>query len=116
MSQQVRAEQRSATRKELSTIVDVFDTMSGERVGHIGNISRSGMMVICQKKVGEGHLYQLSFTLPEPDPAPPRQFNVGAMCLWCSEAESTGTFWAGFEVIDIADDEAEILEGIVVTL
>ncbi|MFK7958006.1 MAG: PilZ domain-containing protein [Lysobacterales bacterium] len=116
MSQELRAEQRSASRKELSALVSVFDSMSGDRIGHIGNISSSGMMVICQTEVGESHLYQLGFSLPPVGDAPERQFNVGAMCLWCSEAESTGTYWAGFEVIDIADDDAQALEGIVVTL
>lgn len=116
MNQELRAEQRSASRKELSTIVEVFDAMTGDRVGHIGNISRSGMMIICQTEMGEDRLYQLQFTLPSNETDGSREFNVGAQCLWCSEAESTGTYWSGFEVIDIADDEAEILEGLVVTL
>ncbi len=116
MTQEVIAEQRSASRKELSTIVSVFDAMSGERIGHIGNISQTGMMIICQTQVGEDNLYQLSFTLPATGETAERQLNVGATCLWCSEAESTGTYWAGFEVIDIADEDAKVLEGIVVTL
>ena len=108
-------DQRSAIRKTLSTIVQVFDTVTGERIGHIGNISETGLMIIGPAEMGDGHLYQMNFTLPEDD-GPMVTFHVGAQCLWCSQAESTGTYWAGFEIIDITDEDMEILSHIVVEL
>ncbi|MEM9533102.1 MAG: PilZ domain-containing protein [Pseudomonadota bacterium] len=116
MTQQLLTEQRASSRKSMSSIVPVFDAMTGERLGHIGNISSGGLMVICQKEVGDGHLYQLHFSVPQDDEDDASTFNVGAHCLWCSEAESTGTFWAGFEIIDISDDEASELEGMVLKI
>ena len=115
MTEDQSAEQRRSDRKTLSSIVPVFDAMSGERIGHIGNVSAGGLMVICQIAVGEGHLYQLNFVLPEAE-EPEQEFNVGAHCLWCSEAQSTGTFWAGFHIIDATDEEFESLEDIVLQL
>lgn len=109
-------DQRAASRKTLSTIVQVFDTVTGERIGHIGNISESGLMIIGPAHMGEGHLFQMNFTLPEGDDGPSATFHLGAHCLWCSEAESTGTFWAGFEIIDITDEDAEVLSTIIVAL
>ncbi|MDJ0656642.1 MAG: PilZ domain-containing protein [Xanthomonadales bacterium] len=115
MTEDHATEQRRSDRKTLSSIVPVFDAMTGERIGHIGNVSAGGVMVICQIEVGEGNLYQLNFVLPEAED-PAQEFNVGAHCLWCSEAQSTGTFWAGFEIIDATEEEAEALEDIVLQL
>lgn len=109
-------DQRAAARKTLSTLVQVFDTVTGERIGHIGNISESGLMIIGPGQMGEENLYQINFTLPEGDDGPSATFHLGAQCLWCSEAESTGTYWAGFEIIDITDEDSEILSNIVVAL
>lgn len=109
-------DQRGAVRKTLSSIVQVFDTVTGERIGHIGNISESGVMIIGPAEMVEGNLYQMNFTLPEGDDGPSVTFHLGAHCLWCSEAESTGTWWAGFEIIDINDQDADTLSHIVVAL
>ena len=109
MAQEIRHDQRRIDRKILRPPVLVFDAMSGERVGQIGNISSQGLMVICPNAVDEGLLFQLNFTLPADDRTT-RSFTIGAHCLWCSEAESTGTYWAGFEIMDITEEDAEILE------
>lgn len=109
MSQEIITEQRRLDRKTLRPPVHVYDSMSGERLGQIGNITSQGLMIISPGPIGEDLLFQLNFTLPsEGESAHP--FTIGAHCLWCSEAESTGTHWAGFEIMDITDEDAHLLE------
>ena len=109
MAQETKPDQRRVDRKILHPPVLVFDAMSGERLGQIGNISSQGLMVICPNAIDEGLLFQLNFTLAADDRTT-RPFTIGAHCLWCSEAESTGTYWTGFEIMDITEEDAEILE------
>ncbi len=109
MAQEIITEQRRLDRKTLRPPVQVLDAMTGDRLGQIGNISSQGLMIISPDPIGEGLLFQLNFSLPFDD-GKQRAFTVGAHCLWCSEAESTGTHWAGFEIMDIAEDDAALLE------
>ncbi len=109
MAQETITEQRRLDRKTLRPPVQVYDAMSGERLGQIGNITSQGLMIISPDPIEEDLLFQLNFTLPAEGKSA-HAFTVGAHCLWCSEAESTGTHWAGFEIMDIADADAALLE------
>jgi hypothetical protein len=92
-----------------------MNAMTGEQMGHVGNLSAEGLMLIARMSVEPGLMFQICFSLP--DPAGHEQaFNVGAICLWCSEASAPNTFWAGFEMMDMSDDEALTLRSIVTGL
>lgn len=108
-------DQRRSDRKSLDSVVPVTNAITGEQLGHIGNISAEGMMLIARSDLEEGHMFQICFALPEPS-GDERAFNVGAICLWCSEASSPNTYWAGFEIMDISDDEALTLRSIITEL
>ena len=108
-------DQRRSDRKSPEGIVPVMNGITDERIGHIGNISCEGLMLIARIEPEPGSLFQFSFTLPDPQ-GNPAQFDVGAVCLWCTKASTPNTFWAGFEIMDIADADAQLLRETVTNL
>jgi hypothetical protein len=106
---------RRSARETPGAIVPVVDGLTGERMGQIGNLSAEGLMLIAQNHIEQGSLFQMEFTLTDLGEKE-HTFNVGALCLWCSVANSRSTFWAGFEIMDISERDAATLRDIVVHL
>ena len=42
-----------------------------------------------------------------------REIVVGAECLWCQDANESGAFWSGFQLIDISPEHQDILNSVV---
>ena len=97
-------EYRRARRRRAADVIEVFDTMTEQSIGRIGNISESGMMLIATRRLFDDALYQLRFTLDEGARA--RAIEVGAHHLWTDEANVPGQSWAGLRFIDIATEDA----------
>ena len=108
-------EHRRSDRKAPENVVPVVNTITGEQMGHIGNLSAEGLMLIARMAIEPGLMFQICFSLPDLA-GHVQAFNVGAICLWCSEASAPSTYWAGFEMMDVSDDEALILRSIVTDL
>ena len=106
---------RRSAREAPSAVVSVVDALTGERIGQIGNLSAEGMMLIAQNHIEEGALFQIEFTLSDQG-GQQHSFNVGALCLWCTAAQSRDTYWAGFEIMDISEQDAKILRELVAQL
>ena len=100
-------EYRRSKRRRAADVIEVFDTMTEQSVGRIGNISESGMMLIASRRLHDDALYQLRFTLD--DGVRPRALEVGAHHLWTDDANVPGQLWAGLRFIDIATDDAKHL-------
>jgi hypothetical protein len=100
----VNPEHRKSQRYRLETRVAVFNALSGEKEGMLGNLSNDGLMLIADHPVTEDALFQLSLSLPDGQGGE-RDIELGAQCLWCDAAASAGTFWAGFKIVDISVDD-----------
>jgi PilZ domain len=98
------AEHRKSQRYQISDRVAVLNALTGQQEGVLGNLSVDGLMLIADHPLAEEGLFQLSFLLPDGTGAA-RLVEVGAQCLWCDSAASTGTFWAGFKIVDVSDQD-----------
>src|SRR5690606_26296614 len=80
--------------------IPVLDTMTGQAVGRLGNLSQTGMLLIASQPLMEDALYQLRFSLPleEGDTA----VEVGTHLLWIDSASAPGQYWSGFRFIAVA--------------
>ena len=94
---------RRARRRKVSNI-DVIDTMTGRVVGHLSNLSETGMLLILGEPVTSDALFQMRFTLPR-EHAPTRPVEVGAHELWSDEAAAPGQVWTGFRFIDVSPED-----------
>lgn len=88
---------RRARRRRIADTVQVVDTMTDTVIGHLGNLSESGMMLIASAPLTEDALYQLRFDLLDAPQQPP--IEVGAHLLWQDRASMPGQTWAGFRFI-----------------
>ncbi|MFC5579245.1 PilZ domain-containing protein [Lysobacter niabensis] len=94
---------RRTRRRQVAESVQVVDSMTETVVGHIGNVSESGMLVMSNAPLVPDALYQLRFTLP--DGLTRTAFEVGAHLLWRDQASAPGQAWAGFRFITMSEQQ-----------
>ena len=102
-------ERRSAPRKPTSVPIEVTDSISGENIGRIGNLSRTGLMLICHRPLNDNALYQLRFRLPNPRGIND-EIETGVHTMWTDQAATNGYQWSGLRIISISGAAAASLD------
>lgn len=102
-------ERRSAPRKPASIPIEVTDSISGKGIGRIGNLSRTGMMLICHHPLRDDALYQLRFQLPNTH-GPTDEIEAGVHTMWTDQAATNGYQWSGLRIISISGAAAALLD------
>lgn len=100
-------EYRRAKRRKVGNI-DVVDTMTGQVIGTLSNLSETGMLLILGEPVLGDALFQLRFTLPAPTGGH-RDVDVGAHELWSDDAAAPGQVWTGFRFIDVGPEDVAFI-------
>ncbi len=93
---------RRARRRKASDTILVTDAMTERVVGHIGNLSESGMLLIANETLADDALYQFQFSLPDSE-GKSVTVEVGAHLLWLDRASAPGQAWTGFRFISVAE-------------
>lgn len=102
------SDSRRARRRRIAHAIDVLDTMTEAPIGRLGNLSATGMLLICGEALPEEALYQLRFSLLDRG-GRERTIEVGAQQLWSNEASAPGQHWNGMRFIDIAQEDSDFL-------
>jgi hypothetical protein len=104
--------QRRAERKRTSVTAIVTDVISGLPMGHLCNISSSGMLLIGVQEPRSEALYQVSLNLPGSDrmPMQSQPIEAGIQEQWHESAASSGQIWAGYRIVAITDADAARLD------
>ena len=90
---------RRGRRRQVPGSVPVEDVMAGAVVGHLGNLSEGGLLLLAAAPLREDALYQLRFVLDDPgDP-----IDVGVHLLWSAPANTPGQAWCGFRFLAISE-------------
>lgn len=103
MTKELRRHPRYEPKKPLN----VYDTLSDERMGLLANLSAEGMMIIGNKDVVEGAVYQVRVPLDSFDTD---MVDLGIECLWSTEAGAEQKYWSGYQIIDISDSDKTVLK------
>ncbi len=105
--------QRRAERKRASFTALVTDVISGEPIGHLGNLSSTGLLLISAQAPRSEALYQVSLTLPSAGRAliQSQPIEAGIQEQWHEPAASPGQIWAGYRIVAISDADAARLDG-----
>jgi len=101
-------EHRRSPRKPPGVIIQVTNTLTGDVIGRLGNISAEGMMLVASRPVVEDALYQLQFNLPD-EHGRLHPIEVGVHEQWTENANVPGQQWVGFRIIDIAPTDGAVL-------
>ena len=113
MSPHDSSNQRRAERKRATFTALVTDVISGEPIGHLGNLSSTGMLLISTQAPRSEALYQVSLTLPASGRAliQSQPIEAGIQEQWHEPAASPGQIWAGYRIVAISDADAARLDG-----
>lgn len=103
------SDQRRAQRKRDNFTAAVVDTIRDRPMDHLGNLSATGMLLICREAPRREAVYQLRFPLHAVGPQI-AYIEVGVQEQWHAHAASPGQIWAGFRIIAISPEDAQSLE------
>ena len=98
---------RRFPRSAPSAPVRVYDEISEQMIGWLGNISASGLMLISEAPLEEDLMLQIMLDLPSGDGA--QRLRLGAQTLWCSPANVVGRYWTGLEIVDVSEQDLAVL-------
>lgn len=102
-------EHRRSQRKRAHHAIQVTDAITGQQIGHVGNLSIDGMLLIANRELRENALFQFSFELPSTTGTTARRVEIGVHEQWGEPSRIPGQYWAGFRIIDIAPEDREVL-------
>jgi hypothetical protein len=92
---------RRARRRKPNINVDVIDSMTTQIVGHLGDVSETGMLLFASRPLTSDGLYQFRFRLTNAAGAN-QTVEVGAHELWSDDAAAPGQIWTGLRFIDVS--------------
>ncbi|MGH8156691.1 MAG: PilZ domain-containing protein [Rhodanobacter sp.] len=100
--------QRRAERKRAAVTAIVTDVISGLPIGHLGNLSSTGMLLICAQAPRSEAIYQISMSLPGAGRmlTQSHPIEIGIQEQWHEIAASSGQIWAGYRIVAISDADA----------
>jgi len=96
-------EHRRSPRKPPGVIIQVTNTLTGDVIGRLGNISAEGLMLVANRPVVDDAPY-----LPD-EYGRLHPVEVGVHEQWSEEANVPGQHWVGFRIIDIAPSDGVVL-------
>lgn len=104
----IALEQRRAPRKRAETSPLVTDTISARPLGHLCNLSASGVLLITQEQPPSEAVFQARLPLADA-PHGPSSIELGLQEQWQQPAASPGHRWVGYRIIAIAPEDAQAL-------
>ena len=102
------AESRRMPRRTVTGLIEVVDVMTEEPIGHLGNLSVGGMLLIANRSLPDDALFQLRFNLPDGVGAA-QPLEVGAHVLWQDKAGAPGQSWIGMRFLGLSPEAVQRL-------
>jgi len=91
------AEQRKNERKKLIAFTPVYDCQQNLLLGHLGDLSTEGAMLIGKKPMEVDKQLMLAIGFPETPQFPARRATIPARVAWCRQEKNPQYFNIGFE-------------------
>jgi hypothetical protein len=105
-------EKRHSQRKVANEILIIVDQITGNQIGRVVNISSEGLMLLSDEPMVTGSVYQLDLLLPNPV-RDQQKVAFAAEAVWCTEASQPESYWSGFHIIDIANEDVLIIDELI---
>ena len=105
------SEQRRKKRVTIPVHPQILDAHSGKVLGELVNLSTDGLMVVSPDGIACGTVYQMRIPFVQEDGKV--EILIGAESLWCDDANGSGSYCTGFQIIDISPEHQEILNAVV---
>lgn len=98
-------DRRQHSRQNTELQLEVFDLNSGLRLGRLVDLSIDGFMLFSDAPV-EVDCVIACRLVPSPPLDGLEEVMLGADCLWSRPGEDGQHGWAGFHIIDLAEEQA----------
>ncbi|MDH0566204.1 PilZ domain-containing protein [Pseudomonas oleovorans] len=108
-------ERRLHSRHGTEMQLEVFDLNSGQRLGRIVDLSADGFMLFSDTPHSPDAVLQCRLVCAGGGEAL-QEVRLGADCLWSRPGADGRHCWAGFHIIDLAEDQAKALESLLARL
>jgi hypothetical protein len=105
-------ERRAHSRHAASARMTVIDRHSGRSLGRVVDLSADGFMLFSELPLSADSVWECRLLLDEPL-AGVQSLELGADCLWSRPGADNQHCWAGFHIIDLADDQAVSLQKLI---
>ncbi|WP_339486598.1 PilZ domain-containing protein [Pseudomonas sp. EL_65y_Pfl2_R95] len=102
-------DRRQHNRLNTELQLEVFDLHSGQRLGRVVDLSSEGFMLFSDTPLLADAVIECRI-VSEQLIEGIGEVQLGADCLWSRPGADGQHCWAGFHIIDIADDQAALLE------
>lgn len=105
-------DRRRLERKRPNQSITVYDVTTGDDMGRLANITTEGIMLVSQKDIPVGRIFQLQLMLEDPLNGIDR-VDFGAESLWTAEADEQKNYlWTGFQIIDISTESIDFIDNL----
>src|SRR5512138_682815 len=108
------AEQRKDERKKLIAFTPVYDCQRNLLLGHLGDLSMEGAMLIGKKAMQVGQQIVLAIGFPETPQFPARPAIIPSRVAWCRQEKNPQYFNIGFEFQAIDQENKAAIKEILV--
>lgn len=102
-------ERRLHSRHNAEVQLEVFDLHTGQRLGRVVDLSADGFMLFSDTPLAADELVECRLVSEQPIEGV-CEITLGADCLWSRPGADGQHCWAGFHIIDLAEDQATALE------
>ncbi|VXC22128.1 PilZ domain-containing protein [Pseudomonas sp. 8Z] len=108
-------ERRQHRRHGTELQLEVFDLNTGQRLGRIVDLSADGFMLLSDMPQVPETVLQCRLVCHE-RMQQIDEVQLGADCLWSRPGADDQRCWAGFHIIDLAEDQARALDSLLARL
>jgi len=102
-------ERRLHSRQHAQLQLEVFDLHSGQRLGRVVDLSADGFMLFSDTPLTADELVECRL-VSEEEIDGVGEITLAADCLWSRPGADGQHCWAGFHIIDLAEDQAAALD------
>jgi len=102
--------ERRIDRHQLPYYLNVFNRITDKPMGHIGNVSLDGLMLISELPMLVGARFEMCLKIPGPNGQ--RLINFSATCQWCREDVTPGGWDSGFSLVAPPAEYVEMVDAL----
>ena len=107
-----QSDKRQLKRIHLIYYLRIFDSNTGENIGHLVDITIQGLMMISEAPVPTGQEFSLKMQLPGTITGR-EEIEFSAQSLWCKKDIKPDFYVTGYKINNIAAQEAKTITALI---
>ncbi len=104
---------RKLKRRHLFFYLRVYDMDSGEQIGHLGDLSQDGLLVVSENPIELSKMFNLKINLPQ-SAGEHKSLKFRAKSLWSNNDTNPNFYDTGFQLFGVSPADLQTLTTIFV--